>query len=88
MVFRDFVVVRDHDNGISFKGSKMNKAVFMNRPWLSSGKFVFLFIAMADEGSCFSRGWGEPFVLADDEEAGRVSSTLIDVDRKGHEVGS
>ena len=34
MVFRDFVVVRDHDNGISSKGSKMNKAVFMNRPWL------------------------------------------------------
>ena len=88
MVFRDFVVVRDHGNGISSKGSKMNKAVFMNRPWLSSGKFVFLFIAMADEGSCLSRGWGEPFVLADDEEAGRVSSTLIDVDRKGHEVGS
>ena len=88
MVFRDFVVGRGHDNGISSKGSKMNKAVFMNRPWLSSGKFVFLFIAMADEGSCFSRGWGEPFVIADDEEAGRVSSTLIDVDRKGHEVGS
>ena len=77
-MFCDFVVMRGHDDGMFSKRPKMNKAVFMNRPWLSSGKFVFLFIALADEGSCFSRCWGESFVIADNEEAGRVLSTLID----------
>ena len=85
-MFRDFVVMRGHDDGISSKRPKMNKAVFMKRAWLSSGNFVFLFIALADEGSCFSRCWGEFFVIADSEEAGRVLSTLIYVDRKRHEV--